>query len=106
MTIKASGQYQVAKTGGENKETWRSEAGGITLDYYRGQPLGKLLCGIADLQTEPVTEESLAGLFKPHFIGLGGEIVVERDGILCFRINESTARLDDNDGGLIVEVVR
>lgn len=102
VRIRASGQYQVAKTA---TETWRSEAGGISIDYYRGRPLGILLCGIVPADAKDA-KTSVASLLQPHPVGLDSEILAETDGFLCFRVNDSTASLDDNQGGLIVEIDR
>ena len=43
-TIAASGRYQVA--GGE--KPWPCEAGGITIRYHNGQPLGMLIGAVCD----------------------------------------------------------
>jgi hypothetical protein len=43
-------------------------------------------------------------LLTPLDIGLSGVISAPTDGVLCFRINESPAFLDDNQGALEVVI--
>ena len=48
--------------------------------------------------------QELGGLLEPTPIGLKGTFTATQDGKLCFRINESAAKLDDNSGSVIVRV--
>ena len=62
-----------------------------------------LLAGI--LNTDANTaKEQVKGLLDPIGIGSAAEIVAPFDGVLCLRINESPAYLDDNQGALEVTV--
>ena len=101
--LTASGRYQVGKTSGEKGDTpWPCEAGGITLHYHRGRPLGMLLAAIGD-QQPPLGP--LTPLANPRAIGLAGEITPVADGVLYLCINESAAGLGDNAGELSVKVM-
>jgi hypothetical protein len=49
-------------------------------------------------------KESVAGLLDPMVVGQNAIIEIRRSGILCFRVNESPAKLADNQGSLEVAV--
>lgn len=127
--IQASGRFRIGQTVDDSKTTqskdsqstseptvypWRSEADGITLDYYRGQPLGRLHAGI--LLAEPIPtggdrgglrDRKLPSVLVPIPVGAGEqEIEIPANGMLCFRINESPAKLGDNQGALDVRCNR
>ena len=96
VSIVAKGRFQIAHDG---QRPWNSEAAGITIQYYGGQPIGTLLAGI-------VTSDDPTGLLQPTSIGLKGTFKAPRNGRLCFRINDSPANLNDNDGFLTVAIER
>ena len=74
------------------------EAGGITIDYYRGNPLGELMLGVLNEQGP-----NPAGFtVEPLAVGLGGEFVAPATGSICLRINGSPARVVGNRGQLKV----
>lgn len=83
----------------------QSESNGVTLFYYRGRPLGELQLGIWNPNAADAKSRT-QGLVEFQPVGLQKSIVIDRDGILCFRINESPAKLADNQGGLEVTVER
>lgn len=93
-TIKAKGRYQIA----DNEAPWECEPGGITIEYYRGHPLGMLMAGSV------AEQDGAKGLLQQQPIGLNGVFTAESDGFICFRVNESPANLDDNSGSLIVTI--
>ena len=95
--ITATGRYQVA--GGS--QPWPCEAGGETIRYAGGRPLGMLLAAVSDLEGEPPAKTPLAG---PQPIGLSGVIKPERSGTLYLKINEPASGLEDNAGTLTVKV--
>lgn len=97
--IRARGQYQVAL---ENGKAWPCEAGGVTLEYYDGMPLGVLLGAIVPENTASRPAE--AGLAAPFVIGLERELVPKTSGTLYLRVNDSPAKLGDNRGRLTIEV--
>jgi hypothetical protein len=94
--VSASGRYQVA--GGER--AWPCEAGGITLRYHDGQPLGMLTGAIVDEASESLA----AGLASKRTIGLSSVLAPTESGTLFLSINEAAAGLADNRGTLQVEI--
>jgi hypothetical protein len=97
--LRAGGRYQVA--GGE--PPWMSEPGGVTIEYYRGRPLGILLAAVRD---DDAGAGGSSGLLAPIVVGLGTTLVVERPGTLYLRINDSPGALADNAGSAAVEVAK
>ena len=97
LQLTAEGDYIIAT----EPKPWRCQPEGVTLDYYRGHPLGKLLLTImAPLDQEPATTA------RPtiHPIGSQARLVAAPAGELFFRINEPNAALGDNSGQLRVQV--
>jgi hypothetical protein len=82
---------------------WIATANGITLEYYRGRPLGLLLAGTLDEQ-QPDGFSQIQGLLVPTPIGAEGIFKAERVGLLCLRINDSPAKMEDNRGVLEVKI--
>jgi len=95
--VAASGQYQI--TGGA--KPWPCEAGGVTIRYASGKPLGMLLAGLSELEGEPPPTTPLA---SPQGLGLGGELSPDRTAVLYFKINEPASGLGDNVGTLTVAI--
>jgi len=103
--LEAKGRFQIARepaAEGGDPVAWESEAGGVTLRYYRGQPLGRLLAAIRPDDFDPSKE--LTPLAKPEPIGAGGEFTPPRSGTLFLKINDAPGELADNAGSLEVEV--
>ncbi|MCX7414732.1 MAG: hypothetical protein NTW36_14995 [Planctomycetia bacterium] len=77
-----------------------SEPDGISLAWYRGRPLGRLLA--AQWMEKP------ADGGRPQFVvlaeGAAGECTASADGPLYFKINESPGDLADNAGRLTVTI--
>jgi hypothetical protein len=94
--LTASGRFQI----GKSSKPWMSEAGGITLKYYKGQPIGMLLAAVTD---EGKTG-GLSPLVRPLAIGASGELKCEREGVLYLRVNDSPAEIADNRGTSVVNV--
>jgi len=95
--LTASGRYQVA----QNNGVWWCEPGGVTIQYYRGQPLGLLVGAIRD-ESQPLT--GLSPLTRPEPVGLSLEWTPQTSGTLYLKINESPARLADNQGELTIRI--
>lgn len=93
--LTASGRFQVAR----EQVPWISEAGGVTIRYYQGRPLGLLLAAVS---SEPPL--SPTPLLLPHAIGLSGEITPTTAGTLYLRVNDSPADLGDNAGEVAVTI--
>ena len=102
LAITATGRFVIHReTSTEQPQgvPWESEAGGITIRYHRGQPLGKLLIALDEPQQLGET-----GLSNYGAIGKGGDIMIPSNGVLYFRINDSPAELAGNTGALQVTV--
>jgi hypothetical protein len=97
LTISASGEFQIAY----DTEPWPCQANGVTIEYYRGRPLGRLLAAIL-----PITEDSVEYPRELEVIdiGNGATIVPAFTGYLLLRINDSPARWGDNQGLLAVTI--
>ena len=94
--IAASGRFAV--TGGE--KPWPCEAGGITIRYHRGQPLGMLL-GVVYDEGAP---SPVSPLSKPEAIGLAARLTPTTAGTLYLSVNEASAGLADNRGAIEVQI--
>ena len=97
--MRATGRYQVA----DQPKVWWSEPGGVSIRYYQGRPLGLLLAALRPDQPEP---GSTTALLRPAVVGLELTLTPKQTGTLYFRINDSAAELDDNDGQLTVAIRR
>lgn len=95
--LEATGRYQI----GTEPRVWWCEPGGVTIDYYRGRPLGQLLAATSD------TSQALIGmtpLAHPEVIGTGTTWKAPETGTLFLRINDAPAGLRDNAGSLRVQI--
>ena len=95
IKVAASGRFIVRQPNGE--KPWPCEANGITIDYYRGRPLGQLLLAIYD-------SRNTKSLLEPITLDRYKNFTSNRSGKLCLRINESPAHLKDNQGKLKIEI--
>jgi hypothetical protein len=93
--LRAAGRYQVA----DRPQVWWCEPGGVSIRYYRGQPLGILLAAVRPDEARP-----LSALVQPITIGRDATITPDQAGTLYLRINDSAAELADNAGALEVAV--
>jgi len=101
--VRASGRFQVASVDGK---PWPAEAGGITIRYYRGRPLGLLLGAVepdaGSMSTGPANADP--AMLRPIEIGLEKIIEPTTTGTLYLRMNDSDGELADNSGSLQVEI--
>jgi len=95
--VEAEGSFVVAQF--SDDKAWRAEAQGITLRYFRHQPLGRLVAAIAPIDNDPSTR-----VWETQSIGRGATVRATRDGVLMFKINEPAGDLLDNQGMLRVQV--
>lgn len=112
--LSASGRYElgaldIQTKSSDSTETKRykltSSPGGVTIQYYRGRPLGEFQVGIYHPDGEDANQRT-AGLTKFQSVGIGKTIEAHHDGVLCVRVNESPAKLHDNSGSLDVTMKR
>lgn len=92
----AAGRYQVAA----EPKPWWCEPNGVSIRYYRGQPLGILLGAVLPDAPAP----GPCPLIVPVPVGLQSTLSPQHSGTLFLRINDSGAELHDNAGTLAVEV--
>jgi hypothetical protein len=85
-TIAASGRFEVA----QQPRPWPCEAGGVTIRYHAGRPLGLLLASVDLGEAQPV--------------GAGVTITPAASGTLYFKINEAASGLGDNRGAVSVTI--
>ncbi len=97
--ISAVGEIVVGKT----TKPWVSQAEGITIDYYSGQPLGKLMACVVP---ENLSQDDVAKVRPVDTIAVGRTSEVTGSGVLWLRVNESPARLRDNSGHLEVSIFK
>jgi hypothetical protein len=95
--ITATGRYVLASS----PKPMPCEAGGVTIHYCRGNPLGMLMGGVADLEGE---SPLITPLVMPQPIGLEGEIEPAAGGTLYLKINEPASGLAANSGTLNVMI--
>ena len=102
--VKCHSRFQVGQSMIAGQLTpWESTANGITLHYYRSRPLGELLVGTIDESAADV-DAQIEGLRAYQPLGVSGVFTATRPGRVCFRINASPARMDDNQGDLDLEI--
>ena len=98
--ISAEGRFEIGSSqiGGRIKP-WPCEASGITIEWFRGRPIGELQAMVVPADKKVAVLSRICSR-EPISVGKGGVIVADTDGILCFRVNESPANLSDNRGSL------
>ncbi len=109
-TIAARGQFVLAK----EPKPWISEAGGVTLRYHRGLPLGTLIGAIRSEQpagqndtpaADRAEKASAFSFVEPTAIGTKLSFTAPRTGTLYLRLNDSSGELHDNTGAADVAVL-
>jgi hypothetical protein len=74
----------------------------VTLDYFSGQPLGKVVGLIVKGDAKGEMESGV----KTEFLAIGSKLqcVAKQEGVLFLRINEPPVRLADNQGSIEVTI--
>ncbi|HBJ39090.1 MAG TPA: hypothetical protein DDZ51_30960 [Planctomycetaceae bacterium] len=91
-----------ATDGDQSRRDWYSEADGITIHYYRGQPIGKLVARLL-----PMKQSGSGPYLRPLedvAIGRSGMITAKEDSWLLLKVNEPPSGYADNEGELVVEL--
>lgn len=105
VSLVAGGRYQLRATGrctlGRLDDTTiTTEAEGISLEWYRSRPLGRLL--VAQWQPTPVDGG------RPRFLVIGEgrstTLTATADGPVFLKLNEPPGDLADDSGSLAVEI--
>ena len=114
--LAARGRFVMGRRG-DPEEIWRSEPGGITLQYHAGHPLGKLLAmlvpspgksrfPVASGPDGPNPEDAAVNGLEPWAVGRNFTLTPRHDAVLYLRVNDSSARLGDNEGAVDVSIAR
>lgn len=96
IIITGNGEFSVC----DQPKPWRCQSGGVTLEYYRGQPLGKLMMTVAGTLEKEQFSQPIAIVT----VGEQLEYTAKEAGELHFRINESIGGLSDNAGALSITI--
>ncbi len=97
--VKAIGQYEIRNDG----QPWVCEPNGVTIHYWKGQPLGLLLGNLRHEQWDGTTVTPLA---ETHPVGYGTKLYPTAPVTLFLKINESPAELADNQGKIQIQIKR
>lgn len=95
--VRATGRFTLATT----TKPWISEAQGISIRYFAGQPLGRLL-GL--IRPEPPAEPGNREILNLFPLGPDTTFVAAHSGTLYLRLNDAWNQLADNSGEVQVEV--
>jgi hypothetical protein len=103
--LRSKGRFQL----GQKPKIWWSEPNGVSLRYYRGQPLGILLASLRPDDDAASPDQAEASPAQPSFTaplvaGLEVELEPTSASTLYLRVNDSSAELADNVGALEVEI--
>lgn len=97
--VRATGRVRVGHASACHLE---AEPDGISIDWYRGRPLGRMLAA------QWVDTQAGSDGARPAFVVVAeaarGEFIAPVDGPLFFKLNESPGDLADNEGAFQVEV--
>lgn len=92
VSVTCSGRYSVHDT----PRPWFSEPQGITIDYYRGRPLGEVTAMLVSSDGSQSTQRIP--------IGIQRALVMPFEGSLWFQINDSAASRSGNNGFVRIHV--
>jgi hypothetical protein len=99
----ATGQYVVgASTVGGQVRPWTCEPQGITLRYFEGEPLGKLLGTVRE--ERPGQAPGNLSMRAVSALGRESEWTAQTTGTLYLRVNDAWNSLADNSGELQVTI--
>ena len=101
--IAATGRCTIGTLTGPGAEPplqLETEANGISLRWYRGRPLGRLL--VSQWVEQP--DDSGGPRFAVLATGVDGEFTAATDGVVFCKLNEPPGELADNAGQLTVEI--
>jgi len=91
LRISSIGKYQVKHDG----QPWPCDGDGVTIEYYRGRPLGRLIATVKNGDDDQLDVLD---------VGRSDDLTFTQAGTLWLRINESPANWQDNQGQLQIQV--
>jgi hypothetical protein len=94
VSITASGRVVVREA---SPHPWESEPQGISIQYYQGFPLGKLIAVVIPIDA-PEHESSTTVRVTPFGIGKVHAWTSNLSGVLLLKVNEPSSQLFDNAG--------
>ena len=97
VEVRAEGRIVVREF--ENGKKWSSEPQGITVEYYRGKPLGCLIGVLASVEEEQPTAR-----WETVRIGKQAVLKATKKSLLLLKTNEPSRDLADNQGTLSVSI--
>jgi hypothetical protein len=97
IEVRAEGRIVVREF--ENGKKWSSEPQGITVEYYRGKPLGCLIGVLASFEDEQPTSR-----WETVRIGKGTVLKATKKSLLLLKTNEPSRDLADNQGTFSVSI--
>lgn len=101
VRISASGKICINK---EVNQVWNSTADGVTIQYYKGHPIGCLMAVFVPNTEEDQRDESVKKWLTPIRIGIERETSIDRSSKLFLKINDDPLQLKDNSGSFQVTV--
>jgi len=97
LEVTASGEFSIAS----DPKPWVCYSDGVSLEYHRGQPVGKLMMTVlSPIEKEPDKTPPLTWI--P--IGSKAQVKAPQAGEMFFRINEANANLSDNAGSIRIRI--
>lgn len=103
VQLQSGSVYRITATGqvvlATEPKPWISEANGVSIDYFGGQPLGRLL-GCLD----PLASSPGASMLQVLPLGSQQEMTAPFTGTLYLRVNDAWSRLADNTGAYEVTI--
>lgn len=104
LVIQAKGRFQIHVP---DEEPYPCEANGVTIEYFRGFPLGQLQAAILPEKSFLKSDRNSPGtFFQPHPIGRNNRWKAPRDGVIFLRLNVGNERLEKCQGELLVRFLK
>ena len=103
VEVTANGFYTIRQPAdGESDTAWKSGPEGVTIQYYRGRPLGQLIGCFLPLRVDG----DLPNQSPLEVVGIAdrAKLTATVDSWLLLKINEAPGDLDDNRGTIEVRV--
>jgi len=98
IAIEAAGRYQI----GSEPEPWWCEPEGVTIEYFGGQPLGRVVGLVAAADSNRGQESP--GKTEFRAVGQKVEWITQQTGALLLKVNEPAQRLGDNAGTVDISI--